>query len=237
MLDVEYQDPYKNMAVDEAILIAVNRNIVPSTVRLWRNSNAVVVGRSQNVKEEVNLEACKKYGASIVRRFTGGGAVYQDRGNLNWTIVSRRYHLISKSKAIMDIFRVFSQPILESIKALGIKAEFNPPNSIFVNDKKISGMAAYVKTETILCHGTLLVSTDLSVLTNVLKTVKNKVTTLQQELGKRIPLTHVKKAIVKGFNIYGIRIERGNLSRDEISLVKKLYREKYATEEWNLRLH
>jgi len=234
LLDIEYRDPYKNMAVDEALLIAVERNIAPNTVRFWRNLNALVIGRSQSLEEEVILEACEKHGTSVVRRFTGGGAVYQDHGNLNWTIVSRRDHPLAKVKEILEVFKVFSSPILEGIKALGIRAEFKPPNSIFVDDKKISGMAAYVKRESVLCHGTLLVKTDLNILTSVLKSVKTKVTTLQRELDTQISMAHIKRAIITGFNsMYDVKVKRVKLSREEIGIIKRLYKNKYATEEWN----
>ena len=235
-LDVEYRNPYRNMAVDEALLFAVDRNAAPNTVRFWRNLNAVVVGRSQSIEKEVSLEACERYGTSVVRRFTGGGAVYQDHGNLNWTIVSRRDHPLAKVKGILRVFKVCSSPILEGIKALGIRAKFKPPNSIFVDDKKISGMAAYVKRESILCHGTLLVNTDLNILTSVLKPVKTKVTTLQRELDMQISMARIKSAIITGFNsVYNMKVKQGKLSRDEVGIIKRLYENKYATEEWNAR--
>ena len=236
LLDVEYRNPYRNMAVDEALLIAVDRNAAPNTVRFWRNLNAVVVGRSQSIEKEVSLEACERYGTSVVRRFTGGGAVYQDHGNLNWTIVSRRDHPLAKVKGILGVFKVFSNPILEGVKALGIRAEFKPPNSILVGDKKISGMAAYVKRESVLCHGTLLVNTDLNMLTSVLKPVKTKVTTLQRELDMQISMARIKSAIITGFNsVYNMKVKQGKLSRDEVGIIKRLYENKYATEEWNAR--
>jgi lipoate-protein ligase A len=235
-LDIEYRNPYRNMAVDEALLIAVDRNIAPNTLHFWRNLNAVVVGRSQSIEKEVSIEACKKYGTSVVRRFTGGGAVYQDQGNLNWTVVLRRDHPLAKVKGILEVFKVFSSPILDGIKTLEIRAEFKPPNSIFVGDKKISGMAAHIKREAILCHGTLLVNTDLNRLTGVLKLVKNKVTNLHRELDMQIPMAHIKRAIITGFNsVHGIKVNQGKLSRKEIEIIKRLYENKYATEEWNTR--
>jgi len=224
------------MAVDEALLIAVDSNIAPNTLRFWRNLNAVVVGRSQSIEKEVSIEGCEKYGTSVVRRFTGGGAVYQDHGNLNWTFVSRRDHPLAKVKGILEVFKVFSSPILDGIKTLEIRAEFKPPNSIFVGDKKISGMAAHIKREAILCHGTLLVNTDLNRLTSVLKLVKNKVTNLQRELDRQIPMAQIKRAIITGFNsVHNIKVNHGKLSRKEIGIIKRLCENKYATEEWNTR--
>ncbi len=234
LLDIEYRDPYRNMAVDEVLLIAVERSAAPNTVRFWRNPNAVVIGRSQSLEAEVNLEACEKLGTPVVRRFTGGGTVYQDHGNLNWTIVARRNHALSRAGGVLGIFEEFSSPILEGIKILRTQAEFRPPNGIFIGEKKISGMAAYVKKGSILCHGTLLVSTNLGVLTSVLKLLKTEVTTLQQESGARISMASAKKAIAAGFGMVYGQVRRGKLSGEEIELIR-LCEKKYAAKEWNLR--
>jgi lipoate-protein ligase A len=237
LLDLEYRDPYRNTAVDEALLIAAERDLSQDTVRFWRNQNAVVIGYSQNPKTEADLEACKRYGTSIVKRSTGGGAVYQDYGNLNWTFVMRRdNHLMAKTKGVPEVFRTFSAPILEGMKALGIQGEFKPPNIILVGDQKISGMAAYVKRKTILCHGTLLVNTNLYILKSVLRIMKNKVTTLQHELNTEISMTRVRRAIIAGLDtVYGMKISREKPSREELEIVDELYEKKYSKEEWNLK--
>jgi len=87
-----------------------------------------------------------------------------------------------------------------------------------------------------LCHGTLLVNTDLNRLTSVLKLVKNKVTNLQRELDTQIPMAQLKRAIIIGFNsLHNIKVNQGKLSRNEIRIIKRLYENKYATEEWNTR--
>ena len=93
-----------------------------------------------------------------------------------------------------------------------------------------------MKREAILCHGTLLVNTDLNRLTGVLNLVKNKVTNLHRELDMQIPMAHIKRAIITGFNsVHNIKVNQGKLSRKEIEIIKRLYENKYATEEWNTR--
>jgi lipoate-protein ligase A len=210
LLKIEYHDPKKNTAIDEDILIAVDKYIAPNTLRLWRNKNAVVIGRSQVIEDEVNMEACRIYGTSIVRRFTGGGAVYQDLGNLNWTVVIRRNSLLVKRiKGILEIFDIFGKPIVEAVKTFNLHAE-SESNCIRIDDKKVSGMAAYIKQKSILCHGTLLVGTNLHILSKVLKHQKAKVTTLQQEIGEEISMPYVKNIILKAFNkIFNINLELG----------------------------
>src|SRR5947199_6334129 len=87
LVDHEYRDnPSMNLAVEEAIPRMVGEGKAPSTVRFWHNSNTIVIGCFQSAKLEVNMQACKETGTEIVRRFTGGGAVYHDSGNLNYAI-------------------------------------------------------------------------------------------------------------------------------------------------------
>lgn len=235
LLDLEYKDPYRNMALEETLLTAVERNIEPNTIRFWRNMNTVVIGCSQDIELEVNLEACRRYGASIVRRFTGGGAVYHDPGNLNWTIVARRgFPPVRKINGVPEIFEVFSKPLIEGLKTLGISAEFRRPNSIYLGGRKISGMAAYFKRKSILCHGTLLVNTNLHILSRVLNLLKAEATTLQRELGRRVSMIRVKGAVIRGYDMmYNVRVKPRRLSRTERLIMEKLYREKYVREEWN----
>lgn len=235
LLDIEYPDPYKNVALDEALLIAIERNMVPNTVRFWRNENAVVIGHSLNVEKEVNVEACAKHDVSIVRRFTGGGAVYQNCGNLNWTIVVRKVDFPKeKIGGVLDIFRLFSKPIVQGLEVLGIAAEFKSPNGVYLYSRKISGMAAYVKRDSILCHGTLLVSGDLRILRDVLKNLKADVTTIRDKSSFRPSMKEIKYAIVKGFEItLDINLNQMEISQEEKAITRCLCRKKYRTKQWN----
>ena len=236
LVDVEYRDLHKNMALDEALLVAIERRFMPNTIRFWRNPNAVVIGRSSSVEAEVNGEACRRYGISIVRRFTGGGAVYQDQGNLNWSVIIHRNDpMVKKMRGMLEIYKIFSKPIIKGIKAQDIHAQFKSPNSIYIKDKKVSGMAAYFKRKTILCHGTLLVSSNLDTLSEVLKNLKAEVTTLEFESGKNISIDNIKSAIVSCLDIaYNVRLKREELSRVETNLMEVLRDEKYSKDKWNM---
>jgi lipoate-protein ligase A len=238
LLNSEFADPYMNIAVEEAILIAVNEKLSPNTIRFWRNLNSVVVGRNQSIKNTVNFDACKKLGVTIVRRFTGGGTVYQDHGNLNWSIFLYRSSPISPT-IISDVFKIFGKAVVKGLEILGINANFQPPNLIQFNGKKISGLAAYAKPNAILCHGTLLISTNLDTLSEVLPLHKKsltKVTCLQRELKQHLPISLVKTAILQGLReSYGIKAKLGTLSEIEIEKAKVLYKEKYGGSEWNFK--
>lgn len=225
LVDVDYLDPYKNVAVDEAISMAVEGRMVPNTIRFWRNINTLVIGRSQNPEQEVDLDACRRNGVRVVRRFTGGGAVYHDLGNLNWSIVVRKGHPFFRMKGVLEIFYDFSKAIVEGIKELGADGVFKPPNSIYIGDKKISGMAAYIKRSSILCHGTLLVKTDLNALTSLFRHLKAEVTSLQRELAREIPISTVKDSIINSlYNLYNIRARHEDLSGMEKVYLKSLKR-------------
>src|SRR6266568_1343776 len=105
LVDHEYRDnPYMNLAVEEAIPRMVGEGKAPSTVRFWHNSNTIVIGCFQSAKLEVNMQACKETGPEIVRRFTGGGAVDHDSGNLNYAISLRKGHRLVPDQNLQSVF-------------------------------------------------------------------------------------------------------------------------------------
>jgi lipoate-protein ligase A len=128
---------------------------------LWRNDNAVIVGQNQIIESEVDLVYARKHNVKIVQRITGGGAVYHDLGNVNYTY-------IGKKASEFGNFLAFAQPIIEFLCTLGVDARHLGKNDIGIGDRKISGNAQAVREEYILHHGTLLFDTDVSVLENVL---------------------------------------------------------------------
>jgi lipoate-protein ligase A len=215
---------------------------VSNTVRFWRNSNTVVIGRFQCKEAEVNLEAAKRHGTTVARRFTGGGAVYHDSGNLNYAVsVDRNHPLFPKD--IVEIYRPFSTSIIRGLNILGLNAQFRPPNTIQIDGKKISGIAACLNWGVVFCHGTLLVDSNLHILSELLNapqyaksmvpSVRTQVTALQKELGKELSMTKVKEALKRGFEeMYGVILLDGKLTGDEEELAEQLY-EKYAKDEWD----
>jgi lipoate-protein ligase A len=225
------------MAIEESILLAVNEGLSPNTIRFWRNAKSVVIGRFQNVTNEVNVEACKVYGVKILRRFTGGGAVYQDRGNLNWTFVIS-CHSKLYPKTLSDLYDSTCKVVIEGLKHLGVNAEFKPPNSIWVEGKKISGSAAYIKMNAALCHGTLLIDTDLTILSKALSRPRYPVTNIKNELKnhKLASISNIQRTILRSFEkLYRIEVEFGDLSEYEKELSKLLYKEKYKRGLWNFK--
>lgn len=145
------------MSFDEYCLQQYSSN--ESFFYLWQNSPAVIVGLNQNVYSEVNLDFLKQKGICLARRVTGGGAVYHDLNNLNYTFVGQN---------------LTPQPIVDALKSLGINAELSGRNDIFVDGRKVSGYAKRVWKERELIHGTLMYDVDLDTLTKVLDTPSSK---------------------------------------------------------------
>jgi lipoate-protein ligase A len=244
LIQVEYEDPYRNLALEEALLKLTTRSRSSCTIRLWSNPNSVVIGRYQCPNLEVNLNACERYGTLIVRRLTGGGAVYHDRGNLNFSILIPTTHHLSK-RGVIDMFHKVGKAVTTELKKRGLNTNFQPPNKILLNDKKISGMAGAVKYRAMLIHGTLLVEANTKILKEVLKftnlekhtkfvrSVISEVSNIRKEYNT-IDIQNIRDVLRTGFeNYFKIKLSEGTLTTEEESLTQKLYKEKYCVSKWN----
>lgn len=168
LADEGERDPIRNLALDEAL----GREAGPDpTIRLWRNGRCVVVGRSQIAEAEVDIAACRELDVPVVRRFTGGGTVYHDPGNLNVTIIMRRDDprlLASPSLArVPGLYRLLLKPLAVAVTSLGVPA-LATERDLLVDGEKVSGVAAWIGARSLLVHGTLLVDADLATLDRVL---------------------------------------------------------------------
>ena len=154
-------DPYYNLAWEEYIF----KNI-PSDediLLLWQNDPSVIIGRNQNIFEEVNLEYTRKNHLPVIRRISGGGTVYHDLGNINFSIITNHY------RDTLSNYKYFTDIIIQALKGLGLNALFHGKSDIYIDDYKISGNAQSYHQNRMLHHGTLLFSSDLTVLNQVIK--------------------------------------------------------------------
>lgn len=242
------KNPFLNMAFEEAFVrVRASGLIEDDTLRLWRNENAIVLGYFRKVNEDVRLDFAKKISAKIVRRFTGGGTVYHDLGNLNYAIVVK-----PEKKVQMPIDYIYSKLIsgaLIALRKLGVNPYLVNINDIVVNNRKISGTAATLYWNALFLHGALLVSTDLAKLNSVLKIpneiktkkidpVKYRVTRLIDVLERKISMRELIETFVLGFEeALSAEAYYDMPSREEIEITYLLYKGRYLSKKWNLERH
>lgn len=166
LLTLKTKDPYLNLAIEEYLFLNSEEDIF----MLWQNEPTVVIGKNQNAFAETDMAYIEKNNIHIARRITGGGAVYHDLGNLNYSYISS----VNGDKALD--FEYFTRPIIEVVSTLGIKAYLSGRNDILAEEKKFSGSAQYSFGGRTLHHGTLLFDSDFDVLTSALKVDKEKIT-------------------------------------------------------------
>ena len=157
-------NPYYNLAVEEYLF----RNEEDEVFMLWQNDRTAVVGKNQNIYTELNLEKVKAGGIKIARRITGGGAVYHDLGNLNYSYIG------TAAMAGENSFLRFSEPIISALASLGVSVVLSGRNDLTVDGRKISGAAEHTEAGRTLHHGTLLFDSDLSVLSECLSVDREK---------------------------------------------------------------
>ncbi len=228
------RDPYRNLAAEEYLL----HNFSEPVFRLWRNSDCVVIGRNQNALKEIDIDYVKANGIKVVRRLTGGGAVFHDEGNVNFTFIEERHAGEDTSR----MFCRFTAPIIEALQSLGVDARLEGRNDLVIGGRKFSGNAICVEKGRVLMHGTLLFNSSMSSLTAALKnrSVKYSDKAVKSNVSRVTNISeHLKEAMtVEQFVDYladyiGKRQPRYNYSEDDLAAIDTLTREKYATDAWN----
>lgn len=232
LLEVTLDDPYANVAFEEALL----RSGAGPTLRVWSNQRSVVIGRAQLAKAETDVEFCRQSGIPVVRRCSAGGAVYNGPGNINWTFSVPNGALGVRERMDANVvFARFAPMVVDALARCGVRAKFVPPNSVSDERGKVSGMAAYLSTGNVLCHGTLLFDADL-------EEVARLTTPRQVEVGKRYPRSNVARVSNAGVDPeeFAARLagsmggfDRGEPTDAERAALAGLIG-KYRSAEWNL---
>lgn len=234
-IENDSHNPCFNLALEEVVFTRLKDD---ETVLLWQNDNTVVVGKNQNTAEEINVLAVKELGARVVRRITGGGAVYHDLGNLNFSFITdwRRESGVSYER--------FLNPVVDGLKTLGVNARISGRNDLVAAGGKISGNAQALAAGRILHHGTILISADLNMISRVLnvdadkikskglKSVRSRVTNINDCLERPVSVAQVKRALLEAFAQSG-RLETHALSPEDLADIQTLAKEKYESWEWN----
>lgn len=205
---------------------------------LWINEPAIIIGKHQNAIQEINKEYTDTHGIHVARRLSGGGAVYHDLNNLNYTIIS------NKSEEGAFDFKTFSQPVIETLADLGVTANFTGRNDLEIDGKKICGNAqAYYKGR-MMHHGCLLFDVDMTVLGNALKVSKDKieskgvksvrarVTNILSELPQKITVDEFSDAILNKMKEHYPDMTEYVLSEDDKAKIQQSYDQQFSTWDW-----
>lgn len=228
-------DPAFNLALEDYLLTSFEQEIVC----LWRNEKAVIIGRNQNAIEEIDLDFVQQNNITVIRRMTGGGAVFHDLGNINFTFIE------PYREGDFNNYDKFTSPIRDYLRSLGVDARLSGRNDLTVDDMKISGNAQTVKNGRIMHHGTLLFSLNMGHLVGALrprdikiqskgvKSVRSRVTNIASHL--KTPMT--VEEFQQGLEDYLLAQIPGlvsyNLTHQDLDEVQKLVDEKYGQWDWN----
>jgi lipoate-protein ligase A len=240
MLFVENEpnkDPRINLAIEEYLI----KSIAPKEEILlfYINKPSIIIGRNQNTIQEINVDYVKANDIIVVRRLSGGGAVYHDLGNLNFSFIA------PNSPGNFHNFQKFTQPVIKVLMKMGVPAELSGRNDILVDGKKISGNAQYVFGPRMVSHGTLLWDTDLSVVGEALrvkkakieskgiKSVRARVANITEFLPENPPdIMSFRQMIIDSVNSEN-PLEEYVLSETDWANIRQLSSERYQTWEWN----
>ncbi len=228
-------DPYFNIAAEEYVL----KEFKEDCFMLWQNDPCIVVGKHQNTLAEINYAYVREKGIPVVRRISGGGTVFHDPGNLNFTFIQN-----ATDQNLVN-FKKYTEPILAVLKSMGLNASFEGHNNLMIEGKKFSGNAEHVYKNRTLHHGTLLFSSTLPELSRALriepgkfqdkavKSVPQSVTNLQQHLHEELSIEEFRDRI--GNYVLGRYPEAKHyeFSSQDISNINKLVNTRYSKWEWN----
>ena len=227
-------NPHFNLALEEYLVTAPE--ITNDVVVLWQNEPTVVIGRNQNAELQINRSFLQERSIHLARRMSGGGAVYHDLGNLNFTVIKRG------ARHLHNDFSFFTEPVVACLAGFGVTAEFSGRNDITVDGKKFSGNAQYRHGDTLLHHGTILYESDLTVLAGALvpkkrlevpgvQSVASRVTNLSEYVSA--PIGEFTEALATALTSFSASpVETRTLSGAERRAVQLLADTKYATDRW-----
>lgn len=244
ILDTGVMEGRFNIALGQAIIEAHQAGAIPDTLRFLRFPPTALVGRHQALGQEIDLDYCRDNGIGVVRRITGGGAIFMEPGLLGWELaLSRRTLGVS---SLPDLTRKICEAAADGISRLGVEARFRPRNDIEVNGRKISGTGGFFDGDTLFFQGTVLVDTNPADMVAALRvpekklakrdleSVAQRVVNLRELLGDRTPdLPSIQAALAGAFAAhFGLRAEPGELSEKEQASARTLFDEEIGTDDF-----
>ena len=244
IIDTGVREGRANIAFDPALIELRQQEQVPDTIRFMRFPPTALIGRHQDLSREIDLDACAEDGVGIVRRVTGGGAIYLDEGQLGWELVFHRASLGIAN--LPDLAAAICNAAAAGLRKLGVNAKFRPRNDIEVEGRKISGTGGFFDGDILIYQGTVLVDMnpaqmvralnipEAKVAKHDLDSAEQRVVTLKELLGDELPdMAAIKAALIDGFReILGIEAEPGEITDAEEALASQYFDEEIGTDEF-----
>jgi lipoate-protein ligase A len=230
-------DPRVNLAIEEYLL----RNIHPEEdiLLFYINEPSIIIGRNQNTVEEINVNYIDEHQIHVVRRLSGGGAVYHDHGNLNFSFIA------PNTGSNFNNFQKFTAPVIEAVNEMGVAAELSGRNDILVDGRKISGNAQYIAGARMVSHGTLLFDTDLSHVGEALrvkaskieskgiKSIRSRVANITEFLKEPMTIEIFKQKLLAHIFSTSESIPQYHLTESDWTAINQLSKSRYQNWDWN----
>ena len=237
LLDKHFTAPDYNLAAEEYLLTQFRQPIF----RLWRNGPSIIVGRHQNTWAEVNIDYVREHHIPVIRRLSGGGAVFHDLGNINYSFMESA----QTDEDTAGTFQRCTQPIIEALRAFGVEAYLSGRNDLLIDGKKFSGTAQCRVQGRVLLHGTLLYASQLSNLGQALQGPRSKfskkavasqpspVCNVSQHLTQAPAVEVFMQQLFDYFKAHNHNLQTYEYTEADLTNIKNLRNQKYGTEAWN----
>ncbi len=228
-------DPYFNIATEEYLL----KHLDTEVVMLWRSNPSIIVGKHQNTLAEINLAFVRKHNIPVVRRLSGGGTVFHDPGNINFTFIRQ-----TEKEKMVD-FKAHTRPVIDFLQSMGVDASFQGKNDLRVQGLKISGNAEHVYKNKVLHHGTLLFDSNLDNLNEAIKAKEENFESkavksnrsVVANISSFLPVATSREEFtfkLKQFlAAYFTSAQHYTLASNDIRSIHRLVEEKYSQWHWN----
>jgi lipoate-protein ligase A len=235
------RDGRRQIAFDQALIEAHKSGAIGDTIRFLRFPPTALIGRHQALSREVRVAHCRAHGIGLVRRITGGGAIYFDEGQLGWSLVFARATLPLAS--LTELARAICEAAAAGLSTLGIDARYRPRNDIEVQGRKLSGTGGFFDGDTLFYQGTVLIDLDPRRMLDALNVPEAKlarrgldcaaqrIVTLRELLGEAPGIAAVQEALLAGFaSRLGIAPRRGAVTAHEEALAARFHDEEIGTD-------
>ena len=229
-------DPRINLAIEEYAL--KNLDINETYLLFYINEPSIIIGKNQNSVEEINTEYVESNGIHVVRRLSGGGAVYHDLGNLNYSFITK------DDGDSFHNFRKFTEPVIAALEQMGVNAELSGRNDILAEGRKISGNAQFSTRGRMFTHGTLLFNSEMEHIVSALrvkkdkieskgiKSVRSRVANISEFLTEKWTIEEFRSALLK-FIFQGQEVSEYVLTEEDWENIHQLSKERYQNWDWN----